>query len=147
MLPTEVYHLLKKFKKRTFIYDWEYFSRRIHEELFRSVAENTPLLYIEIPFAVVEHHLTDLEARGNFWKVFFEYIERQKRICDICGVLSGDVGIAIVFLDILPNCDIEMQNGFNRMCNSIYSKSFIDIRKWDEITGVIYPPNEFFKEK
>jgi hypothetical protein len=143
MLPEELNLALQKHKKKVFIYAWEYFSRRIHDELVRSVIEESPFFYVEINFNIVQKALPGGTDRSEYWKAFFELLATQKRGCDLCGFLNNDSGIAFLFVDSVLNTK-DNNPIWNRFCSEIEAKTFIDMRKWEGIIFAEYPPKEFF---
>jgi len=143
MLPEELNLISRKYKKKIFIYAWDYFTRRIHDELVRSVLEESPFFYVEINFDIIQKELHASEERLKFWGAFFEMLSAQKRHSDLCGFLRNDEGIAFLFLDSVLNAK-ENNCAWNRFCNEIQAKTLIDMQKWKGITYAEYPPKEFF---
>jgi len=139
MLPKELNLFLRKCKNKVFIYAWEYFTRRIHDELLRSAVEESPFFYVEMNFNVVEEKLPASNDRLIFWKAFFEVLPSQKRLCDLCGFLKNDEGIAILFVDTVDN-----NPAWSRFCAEIQTRTHIDMQTWDGIIYADYPPKEFF---
>jgi len=143
MLPKELNLVLRKYKNKVFVYAWEYFTKRIHDELVYSLLEESPFFYVEIKFTVIYKELPSIEDRSRFWKVFFELLSTQKRGCDLCGFLSENEGIGFLFVDSVIGTR-ENNPVWNRFCNEIEARTFIDMRKWEGIIYAEYPPNEFF---
>jgi hypothetical protein len=134
---------LRKHKKKVFIYIWEYFTKRIHEEFIRSALEESPFFYVEIKFSVVNRELSQNADITNFWNAFFEQLSTEKRGCDLCGLLNNDEGVALMFLDSTLNTK-EDNPAWNRFCTEIQAKTFFDMRKWEGVIYAEYPPKEFF---
>jgi len=143
MLPKELSLALQKHKNKIFIYSWEYFTRRIHNELLRSAIEEFPFFYVEINFEVIQKELHESDDRYMFWMAFFDMLLTQKRYSDLCGFLRNDEGIALLFLDSVSNTK-ESNSGWNRFCDEIKIKTSFDMQKWEGITYAEYPPKEFF---
>jgi hypothetical protein len=143
MLPEELNLALRKRKNKIYIYTWEYFTRRIHDELFRSAFEESPFFYVEINFEIIQKELNASDARSKFWIAFFDILSTQKRHSDLCGFLRNDEGIAFLFLDSVLNTK-ESNSGWNRFCDEIKIKTSFDIQKWKGIIYAEYPPKEFF---
>ncbi|MCL2206536.1 MAG: hypothetical protein FWB90_00385 [Fibromonadales bacterium] len=139
MLPEELKLFLRKCKNKVFIYAWEYFTRRIHDELVRSVIEESPFSYVEINFSVVQQELPSNSDRLKFWEAFFEELPKQKRFCDLCGFLRNDEGIAFLFVNSIDN-----NPAWDRFCSEIEAKTSFDMRKWEGLLYADYPPKEFF---
>ncbi len=139
MLPEELNLVWRKYKKKVFIYAWEYFTKRIHDESLRSVLDESPFFFVEIKFDVVQKELQTSDERSTFWRALFELLSTQKRGCDFCGFLSNDEGIAILFVDTKEN-----NPAWNRFCEEMQIRTLIDIKKWEGITYGKYPPKEFF---
>jgi hypothetical protein len=144
MLPKELNLILQKSKNKVFIYAWEYFTRRIHDELTRSVQDESPFLYVEINFDVIQKELPLSETQALFWKAFFDMLSEQKRSSDICGFLKNNEGIAFLFLDSITN-NRDENHAWNRFCAQIETKTSLNMRKWKGIIFGEYPPKEFFK--
>jgi len=143
MLPEELNPFLRKHKKKVFIYAWEYFTRRIHDELVRSVIEESPFFYVEINFSIIQKELYNNYDRSIFWEAFFDILSTQKRYSDLCGFLKNDEGIAFLFLNSVLNTK-ESNPAWNRFCTEIEARTFFDMRKWNGIIYAEYPPKEFF---
>ena len=144
MLPEELKLTWQKYRKKVFIYAWEYFTKRIHDELNRSLLDNSPFFFVEISFDTIQKELQAGEERLKFWKAFFELLSTQKRGCDLCGFLNNNNGIALMFVDSLSDLNTKDNNpAWNRFCNEIWARTFIDMRKWEGITYSEYPPKEF----
>ena len=143
MLPEELSLALRKYKNKIFIYAWEYFTRRIHDELLRSVVEESPFFYIEINFKIIQKELPDSNDCSKFWVAFFDILSTQKRYSDLCGFLRNNEGIAFLFLDSVSNTK-EGNSGWNRFCDEIKIKTSFDMQKWEGIIYAEYPPKEFF---
>jgi len=143
MLPKELSLALRKHKDKIYIYTWEYFTRRIHDELLRSAIEESPFFYVEINFNVIEKELHTTEDCSTFWTAFFDILSTQKRFSDLCGFLKNNEGIAFLFLDSISNTK-ESNIGWNRFCDEIKIKTSFDMQKWKGITYAEYPPREFF---
>jgi len=135
--------VLRKYKNKVFVYAWEYFTKRIHDELVYSVLEESPFFYVEMKFAVVNKELPSIDDRSKFWKVLFELLSTQKRGCDLCGFLSENEGLGFLFVDSVIGTG-ENNPVWNRFCNEIEAKTFFDMRKWNGIIYAEYPPKEFF---
>jgi hypothetical protein len=146
MQPKELNLVLQKYKKDIFIYAWEYFTRRIHDELVRSVMEESQFFFIEINFKVVEEELHSSADRLAFWKAFFEILSTEKRGCDLCGFLNNNEGIALLLVNSSLNTK-ESNPAWNRFCAGIEAKTFFDMRKWQGIIYAEYPPKEFFAKQ
>jgi hypothetical protein len=146
MLPEELGLILRKYQNKVFVYAWEYFTKRIHNELICSVIEESPFFYVEIKFNVVYKELPLLDDRLKFWKIFFELLSTQKRGCDLCGFLNENEGIALLFVDSVINTK-EDNPVWNRFCTEIKAQTFFDMRKWDGIIYAEYPPKEFFAKQ
>lgn len=144
MLPKELNIALQVYKKKVFVYIWEYFKKRIHDEQARSVLEKSPFFYIEIKFNVVEKELPQAVERYKFWMAFFEVLATQKRFNDLCGFLNNNEGIAILFTDNVLNTK-ETNSAWNRFCSEIKNSSSFDLQNWSEIVYAEYPPKEFLK--
>jgi len=140
MLPEELNLFLRKCKNKVFVYAWEYFSKRIHEELVRAAVEESPFFYVEMSFSIVEQKLPVNSDRLKFWEVFFDVLSTQKRFSDLCGFLRNDEGMAFLFVN-----SVEDNPVWNRFCAEIETRTSFDMRKWDEIIYATYPPKEFFK--
>lgn len=125
------------------MYTWEYFTRRIHNELLRSAIEESPFFYVEINFEVIQGELRESDACSKFWEAFFDMLSAQKRQNDLCGFLRNNEGIALLFLDSASNTK-ENNSGWNRYCNEIKIKTSYDMQKWEGIIYAEYPPKEFF---
>jgi hypothetical protein len=143
MLPKELSLALRKHKNKIFIYTWEYFTRRIHNELLRSAIEESPFFYVEINFEIIQRELHSSDACHKFWIAFFDMLSTQKRHSDLCGFLRNHEGIAFLFLDSVSNTK-ESNSGWNRFCDKIKSKTSFDMQKWKGILYAEYPPKEFF---
>jgi len=143
MLPKELSLALRKHKNKIFIYTWEYFTRRIHDELFRSAIEESPFFYVEISFETIEKELHITENYSRFWAAFFDMLSTQKRHSDLCGFLRNNEGIAFLFLDSVSNTK-ESNVGWNRFCDEMKIKTSFDMQKWKGIIYAEYPPKEFF---
>ena len=143
MLPEELNLILQKYKRKVFVYTWEYFTRRIHNELIYSIQEESPFFYVEIKFDVVYKELPSIEDRSLFWKVFFELLSTQKRGCDLCGFLKDNEGIALLFVDSFLNTK-DSNPPWYRFCNEVKAGTFFNMRKWDGIIYAEYPPRQFF---
>ena len=139
MIPEEFKSVLKKCRKNTFIYDWEFFSKRIHDELVFSVIEEYQFLYVEIIFSVVDNELQKKFDRLKFWHAFFDQLDK-KRFSDLCGFLNNEGGIAIVFT---YSSSSNNYMAWVRFCENVLSKSGFDMRNWDGINKAEYPPKEF----
>jgi len=139
MMPEEFKSVLKKRKKSTFIYNWEFFSRRIHDELVFSVIEECQFLYIEINFSTIDNELQRKIDRIKFWHAFFDQLNK-KRFSDLCGFLDKEEGIAIVFT---YSGSSNNYMAWVRFCENILSKSGFDMRDWKGINKAEYPPEEF----
>jgi hypothetical protein len=146
MLPKELKLVLRKYQSKVFVYAWEYFTKRIHDELVYSVLEETPFFYVEINFNVIYKELPSIDDRLKFWKVLFELLLTQKRGCDLCGFLSENNGIAFLFVDSVIGTD-ESSQVWNRFCNEVEAQTFFDMRKWEGIIYAEYPPKEFFAKQ
>jgi AAA+ ATPase superfamily predicted ATPase len=146
MLPKELSLILRKYKNKVFVYAWEYFTKRIHDELAYSVLEESPFFYVEINFNIVYRELPSIDDRLKFWRVFFELLSTQKRGCDLCGFLSENNGIAFLFVDSVMDTN-EINPVWNRFCNEVEAQTFFDMRKWHGIIYAEYPPKEFFAKK
>jgi hypothetical protein len=140
MLPEELSLCLKKYNKKLFIYEWEYFTRRIHDELMFSAVEEYQFLYVEINFSVVENELQTKEDRLKFWEIFLQRIS-QKRYNDLCGFLDNYDGIAIIFT---RSNSSDNAVAWERVCQSISEETGFDMLKWKGIMHAEYPPKEFF---
>ncbi|MCL2284002.1 MAG: hypothetical protein FWC26_11870 [Fibromonadales bacterium] len=140
MLPEELSLFLRKRKDKVFIYAWEYFTRRIHDELVRSVIEESPFLYVEVSFSIIQRELSESNDRLNFWDNFVNVLSTQKRHSDLCGFLRNDEGIAFLFVNSVDN-----NPAWDRFCAEIEAKTSFDMRKWEGIIYTAYPPKEFFK--
>jgi hypothetical protein len=146
MLPKELNLALQKSKNEVFIYAWEYFTRRIHDELVRSVLDESQFFYVEINFDVIQKELPISETQVVFWEAFFEMLSTQKRNSDVCGFLKNNEGIAFLFVDSVSNTKDE-NHAWNRFCTQIEAKTSFDMRKWEGIVFGEYPPKEFFAAK
>jgi hypothetical protein len=146
MLPEELSLVLRKYQNKVFVYAWKYFTKRIHDELFYSVVEESPFFYVEIKFSVVYKELPTIDDRSKFWKVFFDLLSTQKRGCDLCGFLNKNEGIALLLVDSAINTK-EGNPVWNRFCTEVEANTFFDMRKWDGIVYAEYPPKEFFVKK
>jgi len=135
--------VLRKYKNKVFVYAWEYFTKRIHDELVYSVSEKSPFFYVEIKFTVIYKELPSIDERSKFWKVFFELLSTQKRGCDLCGFLSENEGIGLLFVDSIAGTK-ENNPAWNRFCNEMKTRILFDMRKWEGIIYAEYPPKEFF---
>ncbi|MDR2580910.1 MAG: hypothetical protein LBC85_07965 [Fibromonadaceae bacterium] len=140
MLPEELKSALSKHKKWVFVYDWEFFSMRIHDELVISVLEDCQFLYVEMIFDVVQSELQKKNDRLKFWDAFFKLLS-QKRYDDICGFLDNDRGLALVFTHSNSS---DNNIAWTRFCECILSKTGFNMLKWDGINYAEYPPKEFF---
>jgi len=140
MLPEELNLFLRKSKDKVFVYAWEYFTKRIHDELVRAAVEVSPFFYVEINFNIVKQRLPESSDRLKFWEAFFDVLPMQKRLCDLCGFLRNNEGIALLFVDSIENNPV-----WDRFCTEIEAKTSIDMRKWEGIIYETYPPKEFFK--
>jgi len=134
---------LRKHKNKIFIYTWEYFTRRIHDELLRSAIEESPFFYVEINFEIIQKELHESDACSKFWVALFDVLSTQKRYNDLCGFIKNNEGIAFLFLDSVSNTK-ENNSGWNRFCDEIKSKTSFDMQKWEGIIYAEYPPKEFF---
>jgi hypothetical protein len=143
MLPKELSLALRKHKNEIFIYTWEYFTRRIHDELLRSTIEESPFFYVELNFKIIQKELQAIDDRSKFWIAFFDMLSKQKRYSDLCGFLRNDEGIAFLFLDSVLNANGN-NFGWNRFCEDMKIKTSFDMQKWEGITYAEYPPKEFF---
>jgi len=143
MLPEELNLALRKHRNKIFIYTWEYFTRRIHNELLRSAIEESPFFYVEINFEIIQKELHTSDACSKFWIAFFDTLSTQKRYSDLCGFLKNDEGIAFLFLDSVSNTK-ESNSGWNRFCDEIKIKTSFDMQEWEGIIYAEYPPEEFF---
>ncbi|MDR2554585.1 MAG: hypothetical protein LBC64_04075 [Fibromonadaceae bacterium] len=143
MLPKELSLALRKHKNKIFIYTWEFFARRIHNELLRSAIEESPFFYVEINFEVIQEELRESDTYSKFWIAFFDMLSTQKRHSDLCGFLRNDKGIALLFLDSVLN-DKNSNSGWDRFCNEIKIKTSFDMQRWKGIIYAEYPPKEFF---
>jgi len=123
---------LRKHKNKIFIYTWEYFTRRIHNELLRSAVEGSPFYYVEINFEVIQKEVRESEAYSKFWIAFFDILSKQKRHSDLCGFLRNDKGIAFLFLDSVLN-DKNSNSGWDRFCEEMKIKTSFDMQKWKGI--------------
>jgi len=139
MLPEELNLFLRKRKDMVFIYAWEYFTRRIHEELVRSVLEESPFSYVEINFSIIQRELPENDERLKFWEAFFDVLSKQKRHSDLCGFLRNDEGIAFLFVNSIDNNPV-----WGRFCAEIEARTSYNMQKWKEIIYADYPPKEFF---
>jgi hypothetical protein len=139
MLPEELKSVLKKRKKNVFIYDWEFFTRRIHDELVFSVIEGYQFLYVEITFATVEKELRRKNERLKFWHAFFDQLDK-KRFSDLCGFLDNGSGIAVIFTHTSASSN---SIAWVRFCENVLSKSGFNMQKWLGINHAEYPPKEF----
>lgn len=139
MLPEELNLAWRKYKKRVFIYAWEYFTNRIHEESLRSVIDESPFFFVEIKFDIIQKELQTGDERLKFWKAFFELLSTQKRGCDLCGFLDNNEGIALLFVDAKDN-----NPAWSRFCEEMLARTLIDMQKWEGIAYGKYPPEEFF---
>jgi hypothetical protein len=146
MLPKELSLVLRKYKNKVFVYAWEYFTKRIHDELVYSVLEESPFFYVEIKFNVVYKELPSTDDRLKFWKVFFELLSTQKRGCDLCGFLSENEGIGFLFVDSITDTS-ESNPVWNRFCSEVEAQTFFDMRKWSGIICAEYPPKEIKEKK
>lgn len=136
--------VLRKHKYKVFIYAWEYFTKRIHNELVRSVLEKSPFFYVEINFKVIQKELHTSNEHFKFWEAFFCMLSTQKRYCDLCGFLRNNEGIAFLFLDSDTALNTKENNyAWNRFCDEIGNRTSFDIRKWEGIIYAEYPPKEF----
>jgi len=145
MLPEELDLVWRKYKNKVFIYAWEYFTKRIHDESIRSVLDESPFFFVEIKFEVIQKELQAGDERLKFWKAFFELLSMQKRGCDLCGFLNNDEGIALLFVDsALDAKDSNSNPAWGRFCSEMRVKTLVDMQKWDGITYGEYPPKEFF---
>jgi len=143
MLPKELNLVLRKYKNKVFVYAWEYFTKRIHDELVYSVLEQSPFFYVEIRFSVVYNELPSADDRLKFWKAFFELASTKKRGCDLCGFLNENEGIGFLFVDsVMGNSGNNPV--WNRFCNEVEAQTSFDMRKWKGIIYAEYPPKEFF---
>jgi hypothetical protein len=140
MLPEELSATLKKYNKKIFIYEWEYFTRRIHDELVFSAVEEYQFLYVEINFNIVQNELQNKEDRLKFWKIFLQMLN-QKRYNDLCGFLDNRDGIAIIFT---RSNSSDNAVAWERFCQSISEETGFDMQKWSEVIHAEYPPKEFF---
>jgi len=143
MLPEELSLSLRKYKSKVFVYAWEYFTKRIHDELLRSVLEESPFFYVEIYFKVILQELPAGGDRAKFWNAFFDMLSMQKRHSDLCGFLRNDEGIALLFVNSVSNAK-ENNPAWNRFCEEIKAKTSFDMRQWNGIVYAEYPPKEFF---
>ncbi len=143
MLPEELNLSLRRYKNKVFIYAWEYFTKRIHEELLRSVLEESQFFYVEIYFNNIQQELTIRNDRAKFWDTFFEMLSMQKRHSDLCGFLKNNEGIALLFVNSVSNTK-ESNPAWNRFCNEIKAKTSFDMQQWNGIVYAEYPPKEFF---
>jgi len=143
MLPKELSLALRKHKDKIFIYTWEYFTRRIHNELLRSAIEGSPFYYVEIDFEVIQKELRESDAFSKFWIAFFDILSKQKRHSDLCGFLRNEEGIAFLFLDSVLNAK-NSNSGWDRFCDEMKNKTSFDMQKWKGIVYAEYPPKEFF---
>jgi len=134
---------LRKHKNKIFIYTWEFFTRRIHNELLRSAMEESQFFYVEINFEIIQKELQESDAYSKFWTAFFDTLSTQKRHSDLCGFLRNNEGIAFLFLDSVSNTK-ENNSGWNRFCDEIKTKTSYDMQKWEGIIYAEYPPKEFF---
>ena len=146
MLPKELSLVLRKYKDKVFVYAWEYFTKRIHDELVYSVLEKSPFFYVEIRFSIVHRELPSVDDRLKFWKIFFESLSTQKRGCDLCGFLNENEGIGFLFVDSVIGVG-EKNPAWNRFCNEVEAQTLFDIRKWKGIIYAEYPPKEFFAKQ
>jgi hypothetical protein len=146
MLPKELSLVLRKYKNKVFVYAWEYFTKRIHDELVYSVLEGSPFFYVEIKFNVVYKELPSMDDRVKYWKVFFEWLSTQKRGCDLCGFLNEDDGIGFLFVDSVIGTG-EKNPVWHRFCEEVKDKTLFDMRKWKGIIYAEYPPKEFFTKQ
>ncbi len=146
MLPKELNLVFRKYKNKVFVYAWEYFTRRIHDELVYSVLEKSPFFYVEIKFSVVNNELPSADDRLKFWKAFFEFLSTKKRGCDLCGFLSENEGIGFLFVDSVMG-NSENSPVWNRFCTEMEAQTFFDMRKWKGIIYAEYPPKEFFEKQ
>jgi hypothetical protein len=145
MLPKELNLALLKHKNEIFIYAWKYFTRRIHDELLRSLIEESPFFYVEIKFEIIQKELCTSENNYKFWKAFFNMLSIQKRYSDLCGFLKNDEGIAFLFLSSASVLNTkESSYVWNRFCNEIKNETSFDMREWEGIIYAEYPPREFF---
>jgi hypothetical protein len=140
MLPEELILSLKKYNKNLFIYEWEFFTRRIHDELVFSAVEEYQFLYVEINFNIVQNELQSKEDRLKFWEAFLQRLN-QKRYNDICGFLDSYNGIAIIFT---RSNSSDNAVAWERFCQSVSEKAGYDMQKWKGIVHAEYPPKEFF---
>jgi len=139
MLSLELENALNKYKKKVFIYEWEYFTKRIHDELMISVLEKYQFLYVEINFEIIQKELPKKPDQLKFWHVFFEQIS-QKRYSDLCGFLENNKGVALIF----THSNTANNNvAWFRFCENILNRTGFDMQKWDEISLAEYPPKEF----
>ena len=145
MLPKELKLILPIYKNKLFIYDWENFTKRINDELIRSIMEESQFFYVEINFTIVERELPRSSSRAEFWEAFLDLLLMQKRACDICGFLNNDEGIAFIFVDSTLNTK-ESNPVWNRFCKGVEAKTFSDMRKWEGIIYAQYPPEEFLNK-
>ncbi len=143
MLPEELSLFLRKHKNKVFIYAWEYFTKRIHDELVRSVIEESQFFYVEINFNIIQKELHTSTDRSIFWEAFFDMLSMEKRHSDLCGFLKNDEGIAFLFVDSTLNTK-ESNPAWNRFCMEVEARTFFDIRKWAGVVYAEYPPKEFF---
>jgi len=146
MLPKELNLVLRKYKNKVFVYAWEYFTKRIHDELVYSVLEESPFFYVEIKFNVVYRELPSMEDRLKYWKVFFELLSMQKRGCDLCGFLNENDGIGFLFVDSVIGTN-EKNPVWDRFCIEVEARTLFDMRKWNGIVYAEYPPKEFFAKQ
>ncbi|MDR2582944.1 MAG: hypothetical protein LBC75_05635 [Fibromonadaceae bacterium] len=146
MLPKELSLVLRKYKNKVFVYAWEYFTKRIHDELVYSVLEESPFFYVEIKFSVIDRELPSTDDRLTFWKAFFEFLSTQKRGCDLCGFLNENDGIGFLFVDSVVGTN-ENNPVWNRFCNKVETQTSFDMRKWKGIIYAEYPPEEFFAKQ
>ena len=145
MLSEELASFLRKRKEKIFIYAWEYFTKRIQDELIRSVIEESPFFYVEINFDIIHREISSSTDRLKFWEAFFDVLSKQKRHSDLCGFLKNDEGIAFLFVDSDSNLNTkESSPVWNRFSEEVEALTFSDMRKWDGIIYAEYPPKEFF---
>ncbi|MDR0516552.1 MAG: hypothetical protein LBH25_05845 [Fibromonadaceae bacterium] len=140
MLPEELNLALKKYNKKVFIYEWEYFTKRIQDELLFSALEEYQFLYVEISFNATKNELQKKEDSLKFWKAFLNQLT-QKRYNDLCGFLEDNKGIALIFSHSNSQDNVI---AWLRFCQDISSETGFDMQKWNEIVYAEYPPREFF---
>jgi hypothetical protein len=143
MLPEELSLSLKRYNKKVFIYEWEYFTKRIHDELVFSAIEESQILYVEINFNVVQNELQKKEDRLEFWKIFLQNLN-QKRYNDLCGFLNKYEGIALIFTHSNSSNNAV---AWERFCQNVSSETGFNMQKWNGIIRAEYPPMEFFEKK